>query len=153
LGKVSTRERETERDGHLGYGNHGPTCGHRGRLGRGKQAASFERKGGFAAWTWFGISGSTCTRRQGIWDTDNWQQFQEHIHWIRVAASDPRVNLDKKVVEGFVDAVEEARVEYRKSAEASGPEYAYLPDEVINEVERTTEELDKLAVERLKKLA
>jgi len=88
--------------------------------------------------------------QQAMWDeSNNWLQFEERIHWIRVAASDPRINLDSEKVEAFVKLVRatSANIHSGLSTDES------VGHQLLDEVDLAGAALDKLAIERLRKLA
>jgi hypothetical protein len=88
--------------------------------------------------------------QQAMWDeNNNWLQFEERIHWIRVAASDPRVNLDSEKVEAFIKVATATRRNIHSGLSTDESEGLQL----LDEVDLASAALDKLAIERLRKLA
>ena len=92
-----------------------------------------------------------------IWDEqDEWPKYEERVHWVKVAASDPRINLDSEKVEAFLKAVKTAKQAFDGDdidLDNPSPEVYFKGKAFLEEVDRAREALDKLAIERLRKLA
>jgi len=96
------------------------------------------------------------TERTITWEEREGFEFEECITWVRVAASDPRINLDSEKVEAFLKAVKAAKQAFDGDSldqDNPSPEVYFKGKALLEEVSRAREALDKLAIEKLRKLA
>lgn len=91
--------------------------------------------------------------RQAVWDPKGWPDLQERIHWLRVAASDPRLGLDLTAVNEFATALENAHMDLTELELEEGRVDYTIPPESLETVDTALKAVDALAIDRLGKLA
>lgn len=86
---------------------------------------------------------------QQMWQAKFYAEFQAPINWLRVATSDPRINIDNAKIQGYEKSL---KVGWRELKEKE--EYTDEPGistKTLKKIEKIRQEIDDTIIERLKR--
>jgi hypothetical protein len=89
---------------------------------------------------------------QAMWHSNNFFEFITPINWLLVAGDDPRLKIEKKYIEQFIQSLKDGWYYRRHAIELSGDEDSGISTTIAESVEKLRTELDNQVIHKMKLL-